>query len=207
MVTRRSEPFRRLENLYTASGNPILVWVAVLICVQGKFDFPDWIRGYLGDTATRLSNPPATNNRDLGRALPSALGFDRSNGSKHSLKALSDLQRLERLAMEFAAHIFNGNTPRKARDSAANTSGLDDLDDKTIQAKLKRFFDRCDAPHDNAGWRQVLLGWMLAHPGYEDAYPKLPKTFSVMREYIERHPQVKGFNIIGDGSLEPIDRK
>jgi len=109
--------------------------------------------------------------------------------------------------MEFAVHIFAGKKPSDARRDTANMPGLSrKIDDKTVQTKLKQFFKLTSSPHKNVEWREELLVWMLAHPGYEDVYPKLPKKLSVMRQYIELHPHVKGFNQMADGSLAPLVR-
>jgi hypothetical protein len=107
----------------------------------------------------------------------------------------------ERYAAAFAEHIFKGDTPAEARGNAANDirptrpGSAEEPDDKTLQDKLRGFFNLRRLPRDNAGWLPILENWIREYsPQIRKRYPKLRQfatDLEVQLEAISRNSTVR----------------
>jgi hypothetical protein len=176
-LTSFEQEWRRVKN-------PVHVWAAIDICIANNAAFPDWVLNYLARAAKKMKEDGEKRSLDLRSALPAIFQFINCRGGRSPLTALSDLRKVEKFAMAFAARIFEGDSPTEARANAAELA--DDQDERTLQRHLKKFFAVRDATKaemaSNKWWRRTLRLWFNAYPDvfryYQVQHPSLLRAFT-----------------------------
>jgi hypothetical protein len=179
-----------LRELWSADKNPLWVWVAISTCVEHDHSFPDWVTKYLGQVANRLLSEDALRAKDVREILPGVFGFKSKRGPHHRLRAGKDMRQAEEFAMRFAILIMDGKTPVEARAGACDER--ETPEDTTLQRRLRKYFKLQEkAPSDNAGWRKIIILWMMKNWNYRTQYPELPPlTTELINEVIDELPRL-----------------
>ena len=196
-IVRAFNNLEGFRDAFARSHNPFWAWAAIEICAKNGLDFPPWLRAYLSACAKRMQSADALQAKDLRTVLPGILGFDKP-GPGQSLRANVEARKSERFALTFARELLAGKTPAEARkDASLEIDGPNGPDDKTLQRRLKRFFEPNPAPRDPERWRRVVAEWLLKNPSCCSRYPGLPEP-SKLWAYLSPSDQV---TIWADGRI------
>jgi hypothetical protein len=148
-----------LQDQWERTRNPYFAWSAAELCGQYKKEFPRWVIDYFIDCAQRMFSDEAALSTDFRKVLPSVLGFPpkKKDGPGHPLRPLGQPEYFRAISV-FAGDIENGAEPADALRNAALAldQGLMEVDDKTLQTHIKKYYGVTKAPSTNAEWSKVI---------------------------------------------------
>ena len=139
--------------------NPYYVWRAIKICTSEGKEFPNWVCRYLGGCAKKMMSAEAVAASDLRKVLPGIMGFSLKRGRGNLLKPHGEYLRYLDAAIRFGQEILKGARPKTALGSAFETldvNASDQMDEKTLQSHIKKFFGVRNAPRTNAEWQEAI---------------------------------------------------
>jgi hypothetical protein len=146
------------QSYFNKTGNPYYAWVAIRLATEDHHTYrlADWLMEYLHECAVRMQSSKAKTARDLGRTLPWVLGFPSRPGPARILDPEPEEEQRFNFALAFAALLQQGEEVPAARQDAYNLvfDGAD-VDDRTLQRWLLKFFGLKRQPPTIEEWKRV----------------------------------------------------
>jgi hypothetical protein len=152
---------RMYRSGWEDTHSPVYAWEAVAVCTEHGMPFPDWVMGYLGGVARRMTADDARAAKDVRKALPGILGFPAKPGPGRPLDpGGNEPEDALLLAILFATEIERGLKPsvalRKAAAHADLPADVAGRDERTLWRWVVQAVGLEHRPRTSAEWKAAL---------------------------------------------------
>jgi hypothetical protein len=153
-----------------ATGDPVLYWRAIKVCIEEKEEFPPWVIAYLDECANRMLStmlaelqPKQAGKswvREVSKTLQWILGFPEKGmgpGKMFFRTWQSVLAgRKHHFALEFVKQLPQVKKVSDARGNAGSAAFGKDITDRILRKYLREEFQVSKLPSTHEEWEPVI---------------------------------------------------